>query len=64
MSVATLDFERFARRGYPEAVLSQGKSVAQMTEIVTSWRARADEQPLGTLLLTRVSPEQVAAVVG
>lgn len=62
MSVATLDFDRYARRGYPEAVLCQGKTVAQVAEIAARWRERAAEQELGTLLLTRVSAEQAAVV--
>lgn len=63
MSVATLDFDRYARRGYPEAVLCQGKSVAQVVEITRAWRERAAEQDLGTVLFTRVSPEQAEVVL-
>jgi pyridinium-3,5-biscarboxylic acid mononucleotide synthase len=63
MSVATLDFDRFARRGYPEAVLCQGKSLAQVVEIARSWRERSAQQVLGTVLFTRVSPEQAEVVL-
>lgn len=62
MSIATLDFERYARRGYPEAVLAEGKTVEQVVRIVRTWRERAAQQALGTLLLTRVDPEQAMAV--
>ena len=63
MSVATLDFDRYARRGYPEAVLCQGKSVAQLVEITRAWRERAAQQDLGPVLFTRVSPEQAEVVL-
>lgn len=64
MSVATLDFDRYRRRGYPEAVLCPGKSVDQLTTIATMWKQRAEEgdEPLGTLLFTRATPEQAACV--
>lgn len=63
--VATLDFGRFKRRGYPEAVLCQGKSVDQVRTIARAWKERAEqsEEPLGTVLFTRASDEQLAAVV-
>lgn len=65
MTVANLDFDRFARRGYPEAVLCPGKSVEQITTIATMWKQRAEQSDdaLGTLLFTRATPEQAAAVL-
>ena len=63
--VANLDFGRFERRGYPEAVLCQGKSVDQVRTIARAWKERAEQsdEPLGTVLFTRASDEQLAAVV-
>ncbi|MDO5678186.1 MAG: nickel pincer cofactor biosynthesis protein LarB [Propionibacteriaceae bacterium] len=64
MDIATLDFDRYKRRGYPEAVLCQGKSVEQVREIAEAWRERAEasDEPLGTVLFTRASAEQLAVV--
>ncbi|MGW0246167.1 nickel pincer cofactor biosynthesis protein LarB [Nocardia goodfellowii] len=53
-----LDHDRLARRGYPEAILCQGKSTAQLREIAASVRDR----PM-TTLFTRVAPEQAQAVL-
>lgn len=61
-SVATLDFERFRRRGYPEAVFCLGKSPAQVHEIARMWRERAKQQELGTILFTRTTAEQREAI--
>lgn len=63
MNDATLDFDRFARRGYAEAIYCDGKSVGQVTEIAELWRARAQEQELGALLFTRTSAEQRQAIL-
>lgn len=60
--VATLDFDRFARRGYPEAVFCLGKSVAQVREIARMWAERAETQTLGTVLFTRTDEAQRAAI--
>lgn len=63
MTVATLDFDRFERRGYPEAILCQGKSTEQVREIARLWRERAEQQELGHVLFTRVTDEQREAVL-
>ena len=64
MSVATLDFDRYRRRGYPEAVLCPGKSIEQVTTIASLWNQRVQDgdQSLGPVLFTRATPEQAAAV--
>ncbi|WP_432560607.1 nickel pincer cofactor biosynthesis protein LarB [Granulicoccus sp. GXG6511] len=56
-----LDFERQARRGYPEAVFCDGKTVDQVRLIAREWGLRGVEQQA---LFTRCSPEQAAAVAG
>lgn len=58
-----LDFDRFRRRGFPEAVLCSGKSAAQLRQIATLWRERAATEELGPLLFTRVEEEQAAGIV-
>ena len=62
--VAHLDFERFKRRGYAEAVFCLGKTAAQCGEIARMWRERAAvaAEPLGTVLFTRASAEQAEAI--
>lgn len=64
MDIANLDFDRFKRRGYAEAVLCQGKSVEQVRTIARAWRERAQQssEPLGAVLFTRASDEQLAVV--
>lgn len=57
--IAEFDFGRAARRGYPEAVLSEGKSVDQLVAIATALR---DHQPLGSILFTRIDAVQAVAV--
>jgi pyridinium-3,5-biscarboxylic acid mononucleotide synthase len=61
--VAHLDLERTARRGYPEAVFAEGKSVAQLVAIA---REYARLHAAGTLdapvLFTRVDAEKAAAL--
>ncbi len=54
-----LDFERADRRGYPEAVLCHGKSVAQVESIAREVR---DREPVVPTLFTRAGPEHAAAV--
>ncbi len=56
---ANLDFERTDRRGYPEAVYCEGKSVEQVAGIAAAVRVRTD----AATLFTRASPEQAAAVL-
>ncbi|WP_413450386.1 nickel pincer cofactor biosynthesis protein LarB [Georgenia phoenicis] len=56
--VAHLDHDRAARRGYPEAVLCEPKSVEQVALIA------AEVATAGTpTLFTRATPEQAAAVL-
>ena len=50
-----LDFDREARIGLPEAILCEGKSPAQIADILAAWRQRLD-----AALLTRLSPDQLA----
>ena len=54
---ADLDADRAARRGYPEAVFCEGKTVEQVRAIAAAVRERA-----ARTLFTRVLPEQVAAL--
>ncbi len=56
---ATLDFQRSDRRGYPEAVLCQGKTIDQVAGIATAFGDRA---PKGVALFTRATPEQAEAI--
>ena len=58
--VADLDHDRVQRRGYPEAVYCEGKSVQQIRTIARSLRER-DAPPAATLF-TRAGPDQAAAV--
>ncbi|MEM6847729.1 MAG: nickel pincer cofactor biosynthesis protein LarB [Pseudomonadota bacterium] len=53
MSEAIIDWERPARTGLREAILCEGKSTAHIRQILSG----ANDRPL---LLTRLSPEQVA----
>lgn len=55
---ATLDHDRAARRGYPEAVLCDSKTSEQLRAIAREIRARG-----GRTLFTRVRPEQAAFVL-
>ncbi|HJE52494.1 MAG TPA: nickel pincer cofactor biosynthesis protein LarB [Tessaracoccus flavescens] len=61
---ATLDFDRYARRGYAEAVFCLGKTTDQIAEIARQWRDKAatTDDSLGTVLFTRITPEQADAV--
>ncbi|MDO5499028.1 MAG: nickel pincer cofactor biosynthesis protein LarB, partial [Propionibacteriaceae bacterium] len=53
------DFQRAERRGYPEAVFCQGKTVGQVRSIARAWGRAAGGQPA---LFTRCTPDQAAAV--
>jgi NCAIR mutase (PurE)-related protein len=57
-SFARLDHDRARRRGYPEAVYCEGKTVAQVAAI-----AAAVREPSSVTLFTRASPEQAKAVL-
>src|SRR4051794_28802239 len=57
--IANLDFARADRRGYPEAVFCQGKSVDQVAAIAAAVAARPDQ----VTLFTRASEEQAKAVL-
>lgn len=57
MGFAKLDHHRSLRKGFPEAVLCQGKTVGQVVEIVKHLSKSAD-----TILATRADPEVFAAL--
>jgi pyridinium-3,5-biscarboxylic acid mononucleotide synthase len=57
-SFATLDLERSARRGYPEAIYCEGKTPEQVAAIAAAVRHRDDI----VTLFTRVGPEHVEAI--
>jgi NCAIR mutase (PurE)-related protein len=56
--VATLDIDRAARRGYPEAVYCSGKTAEQVRAIAAALRTVGG----ATTLFTRAAPEHAAAV--
>jgi NCAIR mutase (PurE)-related protein len=56
---ATLDFQRGDRRGYPEAVLCQGKTADQVAGIAAAFGERG---PQGVVLFTRATPEHAEAI--
>jgi NCAIR mutase (PurE)-related protein len=56
--IATLDLDRAARRGYPEAVFCAGKSVQQVA-VIAAEIGRVGQPTL----FTRADPEQAAAVL-
>ena len=58
-SFATLDGERTARRGYPEAIYCEGKTPTQLSRIAAEVRHRAHY----VTLFTRADPSQAAAVL-
>ena len=58
--IAELDFERIQRRGYPEAVFCEGKSIDQLVAIAEAVGERTDQ----ITLFTRASPEQAQAILG
>lgn len=57
--VATLDFGRLERRGYPEAIFCEGKTTEQVALIAAAVAARGQ----GATLFTRASSAQAAAVM-
>jgi pyridinium-3,5-biscarboxylic acid mononucleotide synthase len=58
-SFATLDLERSARRGYPEAIYCEGKTPEQVAAIAAAVRHRDDI----VTLFTRAGPEHVKAIL-
>ncbi len=56
---ADLDIQRAERRGYPEAVYCEGKSVDQVAGIAAALR----DHPEVTTLFTRASAEHAAAIL-
>lgn len=58
LQVADLDFDREARRGYPEAVYCESKSPAQLRVIAAALRERG-----ARALFTRADAERAAAVL-
>jgi NCAIR mutase (PurE)-related protein len=57
---ATLDFDRTQRRGYPEAVYCEGKTVEQVRTIAAAIRDRSEM----TTLFTRADPSHAKAILG
>ncbi len=57
--IAELDLDRGRRRGYPEAVYCEGKSVDQVREIAR----RVGERPDVVTLFTRVDAAKASAIV-
>jgi NCAIR mutase (PurE)-related protein len=57
LGFAKIDHHRALRRGFPEVVLGQGKTAAQIAAIVEQLAANADK-----ILVTRVDPECFALV--
>ena len=55
--IAELDLARASRRGYPEAVYAEGKSVEQLRAVATALRTAG-----GPVLFTRCSAEQVTVL--
>lgn len=59
--LADLDLDRGARRGAPEAVLCDAKSVEQVARIAAEY-ARCDPADVGPILFTRADAERAAAI--
>ncbi len=57
--IADLDLDRSGRRGYPEAVFCEGKSVAQLREIAE----RVGRRPDVVTIFTRADADRAAAVL-
>jgi NCAIR mutase (PurE)-related protein len=57
LGFAKIDHHRALRRGFPEVVLGQGKTAAQIAAIVEQLAANADK-----ILVTRVDPECFALI--
>ncbi|QDP96900.1 nickel pincer cofactor biosynthesis protein LarB [Microlunatus elymi] len=62
--IATLDFARAARRGYPEAVLCEPKSIDQVATIAQAVADRAAGSPDQITLFTRATDDQAKAILG
>lgn len=60
---ATLDFDRYRRRGYPEAVYCEGKSPQQCRDIARLWHQQSVNNDLGTVLFTKADPQRAAAIL-
>jgi len=58
LGFAKVDHHRSLRQGFPETIFGQGKTPAQVVDIVRSMNARGSQ-----VLATRCSPETVAAVM-
>ncbi len=56
---ATLDIDRAARRGHPEAIYCEGKTAAQVQGIAQALKSR----PHQVALFTRAGPEHASAVL-
>ncbi|WP_299520745.1 nickel pincer cofactor biosynthesis protein LarB [uncultured Serinicoccus sp.] len=54
-----LDLDRATRRGYPEAVLCDTKTVDQVSRVARAWRESGDPGPV---LFTRADDDRAAAV--
>ncbi|MDO5728368.1 MAG: nickel pincer cofactor biosynthesis protein LarB [Actinomycetaceae bacterium] len=63
MADANLDFDRYHRRGYPEAVYCASKSLDQCRNIARMWRERSDTEDVGTVLFTKADRERAAAIM-
>ena len=59
-SIATLDLDRVQRRGYPEAVYCEGKTVEQVRLIAATLRDRPDI----STLFTRADQPRAEAILG
>jgi NCAIR mutase (PurE)-related protein len=59
--IADLDSDRFERRGYPEAVYGEGKTISQLRRIAAAIRDRG--RSTGPTLFTRLDVDRMAAVV-
>nr|WP_204920411.1 nickel pincer cofactor biosynthesis protein LarB [Microlunatus panaciterrae] len=64
-ALAHLDHDRALRRGYPEAIYCEYKSIVQIRAIAAAVRDRAHEQSgvISPVLFTRASAEQAEAVL-
>ncbi|MFT0762653.1 nickel pincer cofactor biosynthesis protein LarB [Actinomyces sp. F1_1611] len=64
--IADLDFGRYQRRGYAEAVFTEGKTVDQCAEIARLWRLKSEGvgvAELGHVLFTRADRARAEAVL-
>lgn len=58
LGFAHVDHHRQLRQGFPEVVFAAGKSVAQLTAILTSLQERASQ-----ILVTRLEPDKAAPLL-